>query len=289
MTDTVATPDALSAARAIPSTRAPERSAWSATWAAFGGMVLRDLVVLSKNFKRFLPTAIVQPTLLVFVFTYIFPHISQGVGGQSGAARFSTLLLPGIVANSIIFVGIFSVGMNVILEMDADEFEDRVLAPASMSTAAVAKIAAGSLQALFAGLIVFPIALFLPSTSVALHANWLVLATIVPVACITAASLGLALGTAFKPQSGPWLLGVVALPVSFFGAVFYTWESLAPIPVVQDAVLVNPLVYMSEGLRAALVGGVAHMSLVVVYPALIGFATLFVAMGLAGFRRLMLS
>ena len=289
MTDVVTAVDPTSARIVIPSTRAPARSTHVAAWAAFGAMVLRDLVVLSKNLKRFLPGAIVQPALLVFVFAYLFPHIGQGVGGPAGAARFSTVLLPGIVANSIIFVGIFSVGMNLILELDADEFEDRVLAPAPITTAALAKITAGGLQAILAGLIVFPIAAFIPSTSVALQPSWPVLLTIAPLAGVTAAALGLTLGVAFRPESGPWLLSIVALPVSFFGAVFYSWESLSPVPVIQHAVLANPLVYMSEGLRAALVGGVPHMSLAAVYPALVGFATLFIVLGLVGFRRRMLT
>ena len=289
MTGAVATAEQPADQSAIPSTRARERPPSAATFVAFRAMVLRDLAVLSRNWKRFIPNAIVQPTLLVFVFTYLFPHIGQGVGGQGGAGRFSTLLVPGIVANSVIFVGIFSVGMNLILEMDADEFEDRVLAPAPIATAAMAKIAAGSLQALLAGLIVLPIAVFLPSTSVVLRPDWLVLATVVPLACVTAASLGLWLGVALDPQSGPWLLSVVALPVSFFGAVFYTWSSLGSIAVIQHAVLANPLVYMSEGLRAALVSGVAHMPLWAVYPALLGFATVFTVLGLAGFRKRMLT
>jgi ABC-2 type transport system permease protein len=288
-TDPVATPLPAAAPRVIPSTRAPARAAWRATFAAFRGMVRRDLLVLRKNLVRFLPSAIVQPTLLVFVFTYLFPHIGQGVGGAGGAARFSTLLVPGIVANSVIFVGIFSVGMNLILEMDDEELEDRVLAPAPIATAAVAKIVAGALQALLAGLVVFPIALFLPATSVSLHANWPLLATIVPLACVAAASLGLALGVAFSPRSGPWLFSVVALPISFFGAVFYTWGSLSATPIIQRAVLANPLVYMSEGLRAGLVTGVSHMPLVLVYPVLVAFAVVFAALGLYGFRRRMLT
>lgn len=289
MTDAAASSLAAGAALSIPATRARTRSPQSATFAAFRAMVRRDLVVLRNNLMRFLPSAIVQPTLLVFVFTYLFPQIDQGVGGASGAARFSTLLLPGIVANSIIFVGIFTVGMQLIVEMDADELEDRVLAPAPIATAAMAKIVAGSIQALIAGLLVFPIALFLPATHVALHPNWPVLVTIVPLACVTAASLGLLLGVAFTPESGPWLFSVVALPVSFFGAVFYTWNSLTATPIVQHAVLANPLVYMSEGLRAALVNGVSHMQLVVVYPALAGFAIVFAWLGLLGFRRRMLT
>jgi ABC-2 type transport system permease protein len=251
-------------------------------------MVIRDLTVLDKNLQRFLPTAIVQPTLLVFVFTYVFPVIGQGVGGQTGAAAFSTMLLPGIVANSIIFVGVFSVGMNLILEMDAEELEDRVLAPAPIVTAAVAKIVAGALQALIAALIVFPIAAFLPSTPIALRANWPVLLTIAPLAALTSGALGLALGVTFEPRSGPWLLSVVGLPLSFFGCVFYTWDSLDPAPVIRDLSLVNPLLYMSEGLRAATVTGIPHLPIAVVYPVLAAFATLFASIGVVGFRRRML-
>ena len=86
-------------ARPIPTTRAPQRARWSATARALSGMIVRDLTVLDKNLQRFLPTAIMQPTLLVFVFTYLVPVIGQSIGGQTGSANFSTILLPGIVAN----------------------------------------------------------------------------------------------------------------------------------------------------------------------------------------------
>ncbi len=275
--------------RAIPATRAVPRSPRAAAWAAFRGIVARDLTVLDGNLQRFVPSAVMQPLLLVFVFTYLFPAIGMSVGGNAGGQRFSTTLLPGVLGQSILFVGIFSVGMNLIMELEADELEDRVLAPAPIATVALAKVVAGALQALVAALIVFPIAAFLPSTGIHLFANWPVLLTVLPLACVTAASLGLALGVVFDPRSGPWLFSVVALPLAFFGAVFYTWESLDPVPVIQYGVLVNPLVYMSEGLRAGTVAGIPHMSLVAVYAALIGFTTLFVTVGVRGFRRRVLS
>jgi ABC-2 type transport system permease protein len=256
-----------------------------AVWLAFRGFVARDLTVLDSNLQRFVPSAVMQPLLLVFVFTYLFPRIGMTVGGEAGGQRFSTTLLPGVLAQSILFVGIFSVGMNLILELEADELEDRVLAPVPIATVAVAKIVAGAFQALIAALIVFPVAAFLPSTGIYLFADWPVLLTVLPLACITAASLGLALGVVFDPRSGPWLFSVVALPLAFFGAVFYTWDSLGPVPVLHIAVLANPLVYMSEGLRASTVAGIPHMSLAAVYGALAGFTILFAAVGVRGFRR----
>lgn len=264
---------------------AGRRSMRAATWSAFRGLVVRDLTVLDKNLKRFVPSAVMQPLLLVFVFTYLFPVIGQGVGGEEGAARFSTLLLPGIVAHSIIFVGIFTIGLNLITELEAEQLEDRVLAPAPLATVGLAKIVGGAVQALVAGLMVFPVAAFVPATPVYLEANWPVLLTLLPLSCLTAAALGLMLGVLFDPRSGPWLFSVVALPLSFLGAIFYTWQSLEPVPVLKNAVLVNPLVYMSEGLRAATVTGIPHLSLPVVYTALTGFTVLFAAVGVRGLRR----
>ncbi|HVL99765.1 MAG TPA: ABC transporter permease [Egibacteraceae bacterium] len=273
----------------VPATRATPRSPRSATLAAFRALVVRDLTVLDKNLGRFLPGALMQPLLLVFVFTYLFPLIGQGVGGEAGAARFSTLLLPGIVAHSIIFVGIFTVGMNLITELEAEELEDRVLAPTPTATVAVARIAAGALQALIAGLVVFPVAAFLPATPVYLQPDWPVLLTMLPLTCLTSAALGLALGVLFEPRSAPWLFSVVALPLSFLGAIFYTWQSLEPLPVLQYAVLLNPLVYMSEGLRAATVTGMVHLPLPTVYGALVVFIGVFAVVGVRGFRRRVLS
>jgi len=260
------------------------RSRARATLSAFRALVARDLTVLDKNLQRFVPSATMQPLLLFFVFTYLFPTVGQTVGGEDAGERFSTTLLPGILAQSILFVGIFTVGMNLIMEIEADELEDRVLAPAPIYTVAVAKIVAGALQAFIAALIVFPIAAFMPATGIRLSMDWWVFVTIMPLACLASASLGLALGVIFRPRSGPWLFSVVALPLAFFGAVFYTWEALEPTPIIQHAVLINPLVYMSEGIRGATVAGIPHMSLLAVYGALLAFIVLFVAVGMRGFR-----
>ena len=44
------------------------------------------------------PPHVLQPLLLVFVFTYVFPKIGQGVGGSGrGGRTFSTLLVAGVV------------------------------------------------------------------------------------------------------------------------------------------------------------------------------------------------
>lgn len=263
----------------------PRRSTRAASAAAFRALLLRDLVVLRKNLREFIPRTILQPLLLVFVFTYVFPKIGQGVGGATGAAEFSTLLVAGVIGLAVLFQGIQAVALPMVTEFGVTrEIEDHVLAPLPVSLVAIEKIVSGALQGLFAALIVFPIAAIVPATPVDLKIHWVILLTFTPLACIMCSALGLMFGTVFNPRTVPMLFGVVVLPITFLGCIYYTWASLAPIRWLQVTILVNPLVYVSEGFRAALTD-VPTMSLWAVYPVVIGFTVLFGAIGIRFFRR----
>lgn len=262
------------------------RSTRGASWVAFKAMLLRDFTILDKRLIQFVAATVMQPLMLVYVLTNIFPRIGQAIGGGDGANRFSSLLMAGIVAQTIIFVGIFTVGSEMVRELGiTGEMEDRLLAPTPIALVAVEKIVSGAIQAFFSALVVFPIAAFVPSTPVYLDVQPLVLLTLTPLACITAAALGLAMGSRFSPGTASYLFGVVALPLSFLGAIFYTWNSLDPVPVLKYALLANPLVYVSEGFRAALVPSEIHLPLLVIYPAITFCAVLFTWLGITGLRK----
>jgi ABC-2 type transport system permease protein len=115
-----------------------------------------------------------------------------------------------------------------------------------------------------------------------------VLVTIGPLACVAAASIGLMFGTLFNPRSVTMLFGVVIIPITFLGCVYFQWQALEAIRWLQIAVLINPLVYMCEGFRAALTP-VPHMSLWAIYPVMIGFSALFTWMGITNFNKRVLS
>ena len=82
------------------------------------------------------------------------------------------------------------------------------------------------------------------------------------------------------------------LPLTFLGGTYYAWTTLEPvkagIPWLQVLVLVNPLVYINEGFRAALTSS-SHMSLWAVYPVLVGFSALFLWVGTRNFTRRVIS
>jgi ABC-2 type transport system permease protein len=264
----------------------PNRSARAAGVTAFRALLARDLHVLVRNLREFLPRTLLQPLLLVFVFAYVFPKIGQGIGGSGAAASaFSTMLVAGVVGLAVLFQGIQSVALPLVTEFGVTrEIEDRVLAPLPVDFVAIEKITSGALQSLFSAIIVFPIAYFVPATPVHLNFHWLILLTLTPLACLMCGAVGLMFGTVFSPRTLPMLFGVVVLPITFLGCIYYPWAALAPIKWLQIAVLANPLVYVTEGFRAALTNA-PTMSLWAIYPMLIALTALFTFIGLRNFRK----
>jgi ABC-2 type transport system permease protein len=209
----------------------PARTPGGAARVAFRALLLRDLVVLRKNIKEFLPRTLLQPLLLVFVFAYVFPKIGQSVGGASGASEFSTALVAGVIGLAIIFQGIQSVALPMVQEFGyTREIEDRVLAPMPVDLVALEKVTAGALNGAVSALLVFPIAAIVPATPVHLDIDWPVLLTLTPLACFMCGALGLSFGTRFEPRTVPMLFGIIVLPLTMLGCIYYPWQALGPVP-----------------------------------------------------------
>ena len=294
------TKSTVSSSAAVPAQKPavalePTRSTLAASRTALRALLLRDLVVLRKNVGEFVARTLIQPFLLVFVFLYVFPRIGQGIGAGAGPvaeSHFATVLVPGVVSISIMFQGIQAVALQMSTEFGyTREIEDRVQAPCPIWLVAIAKVLSGAAQSALAAVIVFPIAAVVHAPGVHAHLNvhWAVVLTLIPLACVAMSSLGLLLGTTFEPRNIGLMFGFVVLPLTFLGGTYYQWTRLSPVKLggfhwLQTIVLINPLIYIAEGMRAALTG-ISHMPLYVVYPVLIGFCAFFLALGLRNFRR----
>ncbi len=95
--------------------------------------------------------------------------------------------------------------------------------------------------------------------------------------------MGLTIGTSVKPQQIGLIFGVVVMPITFLGCVYYPWAALEHIRWLQIGVLVNPIVYMSEGLRSALTPTLPHMPHALILSMLTFFLVLLTWLGIRGF------
>ncbi len=276
----------------------PTRSVAAASWIALGALMLRDLVVLRKHLWEFVLRTIIQPFLLCFVFLYVFPKIGQGIGGHGPVAEsaFATILVPGVVGISVMFQGVQSIALAMAQEFGfTREIEDRVQAPCPIWLVAIAKVLSGAAQGVLSAIIVLPMASVVHAAGVHAHLtlHWWLIVTFVPLACVAMAGLGLVLGTSFEPRNIGLMFGFIILPITFLGGTYYSWTRLAPVkiggfPWLQTVVLVNPLIYVNEGMRAVFTSA-PHMHLYVVYPVVVAFGALFLTLGLRNFRRRVLS
>ena len=249
-------------------------------WKAFFALLSRDAHVARRNVVPLILQTFLQPMMFVFIFGRVM--VSSGYM----PAAYKSLLLPGIMAISMVFTGVWAVAMPLIAEFQfTREIEDRLLAPMDISWLAIEKVFFGTMQALVAGLVVIPAAwLLLRPVDLSLSSP-LTFACVTVLVALFSACGGLALGCSISQTHIGLMFSMVLTPMIFFGCTYYPWSALAHFPILQKIVLVNPLVYASEGLRGTLVPQFPHLPVMVVLIALSLFDLLLLAAGLRQFQR----
>ena len=246
----------------------------------FVAMLMRDAHVARRNAVTLAFQTLLQPMMFVFVFGRVMT--TSGLM----APQYKSLLLPGIIALSMVMTGTWAVAMPLVSEfMFTKEIEDRLLAPMEIEWLAVEKVVAGMIQALVAGLVVIPTAwLVMGGVSLSGDHIGLLMTLAVLVACLSA-TIGLALGCTVGQQHIGLMFSLVLAPMIFFGCTYYPWQALQSFPILKRVVLVNPMVYASEGFRSVLVPQFPHLSTAVILSGLVLFNVAFIAFGMRQFRR----
>ena len=247
----------------------------------FVAILLRDLTVARRELPYFLVRTALQPILFVIVFGFLLPRMGLIPPG------YSTTMLPGVVALSLTLSAIQSVALPMMQDFGfTKEIEDRLLSPVPIQLVAIEKVVAGVLQGIVAALFVLPVARLImgPIPGLSFRNVPLLLAvTILGGAAFSA--MGLYLGTGIAPQQIGLMFSVILAPMIMFGCTYYPWAGLAHVPLMKWLVLINPLVYVSEGMRAALTPGIPHMPTLVILAALVVLTALFMVMGLRAFDK----
>ncbi|MBM7771897.1 ABC-2 type transport system permease protein [Actinokineospora baliensis] len=246
----------------------------------FGSVLWRDVFVTGRELLPFLAQVIVQPFFTLFIFGKVLANL--GYVGPDYAA----ILLPGIVALNGFLGALQNTTMPLIMDFSwTREIEDRLLAPIPIAWVAVEKMLFGALRGVVAALVMIPIG-FLILDNISWPASaWLPVLLIVALGALVGAAIGMTIGTSVQPRQINILFAVIMIPLMFTGSTQFPWMGLESVRWFQVLCALNPLTYVSEGMRAELVPHVPHIPMWISLLVMVAACGVFGTLGIRGFLR----
>jgi ABC-2 type transport system permease protein len=211
-----------------------------------GGLEARKL----RHDPTELITRAVQPALWLLVFGQVFNRVHVI---PTGDMPYLDFLAPGILAQSVLFIAIFS-GISLIWERDLGVIHKFLASPTPRTALALGKALSGGVRALSQAIIVYVLAVIL-----GVKINWNPLALI---GVLTAILLGAAGFSAFSlivallVKTRERFMGIGQLLTMPF---FFASSAIYPISIMPGWLKViahgNPLTYEVDALRALMLSG----------------------------------
>ena len=222
---------------------------------AFRAMLARDLFVTGREMWVFLATVVIQPLFILFIFGRVLTQLGYANGD------YLAVLFPGTVGLTTVLTALQTTIRPLQIEFSVTmEIEDRLLAPLPTWAVALQKTVMGVFNGLIAAALMFPVGLLVLGHIPFRASGVPLLVVILLLASSVGSTLGLFLGTVV-PFKYVYVLFTVALtPLMFTGASQYPWPSLAHMRWFQVVTAFNPITYVSEGLRAAMLTGGPHIA-----------------------------
>ncbi|WP_447005637.1 ABC transporter permease [Saccharothrix isguenensis] len=245
----------------------------------FNALMWRDVFVTGRELPSFLAQVIIQPFFILFIFAKVL--------GDIGYVQddFAAVLLPGIVAMNGFLGALQNTTLPLVLDFSwTREIEDRLLAPIPIPLVAVQKMVFGAVRGLLAAVLMVPIGFLM------LDIDWPVSGlpmafVVIVLGSLAGAAVGMVIGTSVPARHITVMFAVILTPLLFTGSAQFPWPALDNLRWFQVLCALNPLTYVSEGMRAVLVPHVEHMPLWVCFLVLVGAILGFGALGIRGFMR----
>lgn len=247
---------------------------------AFVAVLRRDVFVTGRELPSFLAQVLVQPVALLFIFGKVLGELGYT---QPGYAQ---ILLPGMIALNAFLVSLQNTSFPLVLDFSySREIEDRLLAPMPVSWVAVEKMLFGALRGIFAAVLMVPLGMWMFG-----RIEWDLAGLPFALLCMVlgafaGASVGMTVGAAVPPRRINIMFSVILAPLMFTGATQFPWVRLDHLRWFQVVCAFNPLTYVSEGMRGALLPGIPHMPAWVCVLALLAAIGVFGVLGVKFFLR----
>lgn len=248
---------------------------------AVSAFVSQSLVVAEAEIRKLrhdpyeLLTRAVQPALWLLIFGQVMGNVR---GIATGGLTYQEFLVPGVLAQSSLFVAIFY-GISAIWERDLGVLVKFIASPASRGALVIGKALGAGVRALSQGLVVFALALLL---GVHVKTDPLTIAGLVAAILMGAAvfcTLSLIVACWVKTRERFMGIGqVLTMPLFFASNAIYP---IAIMPTWLQAIAqANPLTYEVDGLRALMLGsGMSPGGLTLDFAVLLAVTAVLVVIG----------
>jgi ABC-2 type transport system permease protein len=198
-----------------------------------------------------LATRALQPALWLAIFGQVFSRV-RGIP-TGGPMRYMDFLAPGVLAQSVLFIGIFY-GIAAIWERDLGIIHKLLVSPAPRVALVLGKALSGGVRGLTQGVAVYLLAWFL---GVAINLNPAALAGVavaIMLGAATFSTFSLIIACIVKSRERFMGIGQVLTMPFFFAS-----NAVYPISIMPDwlkiAAHLNPLTYEVDAMRALMVHG----------------------------------
>jgi len=212
-----------------------------------------------------------QPLLFMLALGFGFGPIFQ----KAGAGNYMQFLIPGIISMSILFMA-FSSGIEVIWDRQFGFLKETLVAPASRFQIMLGKTLGGATVAVFQGVLVLLISLFVGFKLPSAYMMALAFVFMFLVALLFAA-LGIAIASVLSDMHGfQLIMNFLVMPIFFLSGALFPLTGLPKAILIITAI--DPLSYGVDGLRGTLVSA-AHYGLMLDFLILICIVAALIAIG----------
>ena len=233
-------------------------------------------VMWLRQMKRFfrskgrLVTTIIQPLFFLLILGSGFRSIATGLGGD-----YLHFLAPGIITMAILFSSMFT-GISVLWDKQFGFLQEVLVAPVSRISIIIGRTLGGATTALIQGFIILVIAIGLGVPISSIFGLFLTVIIMILIA-FSAVGFGLVLASKMQDfQAFPLIMNLIIMPLLFLSSAFFP---VSQNQTMQTIAYVNPMFYMVDGLRGALIGANNILPIYIDFIVVIIFCIFMMAIG----------
>ena len=244
----------------------------------FCALVHRDMAVFWPNWKGRFINSLIWSGLMLLVFEYIMPHMGlKGTGPFMAASAIASLGFFDVAENTIKFIADLEGNRSISYYLTLPVSQSMVFARLAVSNA---------IQAMSLSIFLLPIyKLILWNSFSFVHFSILKFLLIFIVNNIFFGFFSLYLASVVESMekvNNMWVR--IIYPLWWLGCFQFSWVTLnSAVPLISKLSLLNPMTYVMEGIRGAILGQADFLNFWYCLPALIIFTIL---IGWVGIRKL---